>query len=121
MVIKKIINFLKRPEVKLIIILFLITRIVLSFIGISSRIILDSYNVNIHNFEYSDNILLSIWGVWDTGYYLDIVENGYSTELGDSEMTINQGNMVSDLLIIVLALLQGFLIVFWTNGLHLIV
>jgi len=92
MIIKKIINFLKRPEVKLIIVLFLITRIVLSFIGFSSRIILEPYDVNNHHFEYSDNTLLSIWGVWDTGYYLDIVKNGYNIKLGVDEMTMGQGN-----------------------------
>jgi len=88
----KILNFFKRPEVKYILILFLVTRIILSIIGFSSRMMLESFKVNVHNFDYHPSKVLSIWGVWDSGYYLGIAEHGYSATLGQLAMTSNQAN-----------------------------
>lgn len=75
-----------------IIILFFITRASLTFIGVSSRMIFDDYVDYDKNF--SNNVLLDIWGAWDSGYYLDIANNGYSTKVGKTEMTLNQSNYV---------------------------
>lgn len=73
------------PELKYILLLFLSTRIILTFVGVLSRIFLGPF----HLFpEYSDKFWLSIWGVWDTGYYLDIATNGYSA-------TVNEGGYVN--------------------------
>jgi len=61
--------------------LFLITRSVLTFSGIFSRYIFsDTYN-NWYEWRYDDRQWLDIWSVWDSGWYLDIAENGYSPVL----------------------------------------
>lgn len=63
-------------EIKYIIFLFFVSRVALTLIGILSRIIL--YLSPGYGFEsYSGIIWLDIWGVWDAGWYLSIVENGY--------------------------------------------
>lgn len=87
-----IINFFKKPEVKYILVLFFVTRIMLSIIGFSSRMMLESFNVNVSNFKYSSNPVLAVWGVWDTGWYLNIAEHGYSAKLGKTPMTEGQTN-----------------------------
>ena len=53
---------------------------------------LESFKVNVHNFDYHPSKVLSIWGVWDSGYYLGIAEHGYSATLGQLAMTSNQAN-----------------------------
>lgn len=88
----KILNFFKKTEVKYILILFVVTRVALSLIGVSSRMMLESFNVNANNFKYSANPVLAVWGVWDSGYYLDIAKNGYSVKLGKDLMIFNQAN-----------------------------
>jgi hypothetical protein len=75
-------------KIKYIFSLFLVTRIIFLIIGISSRLILEPLFLNINGLEYgiftkeygiySDRLWLDIWGVWDTGWYLDIAANGYS-------------------------------------------
>lgn len=88
----RVISFLKKPEIKYILILFVATRIILSLIGFSSRLMLESFNVNSNHFQYSTNPILAVWGVWDSGYYLDIAKNGYSADLGQGIMTKGQAN-----------------------------
>lgn len=91
----KILSWLKSkitPEVKYVVLLFLVTRIVLSLIGVSSQMMLDKYHGQEYVWKYSDNKILDIWVVWDSGYYLNIAKGGYSTDLGKSEMTIGQAN-----------------------------
>lgn len=87
-----IINFFKKPEIRYILVIFFVTRIILSIIGFSSRMMLESFNVNVNNFKYSSNPVLAVWGVWDTGYYLGIAEHGYSANLGKEPMTKNQAS-----------------------------
>lgn len=58
-------------EIKYIIFLFLTTRIVLTMIGVSSRIIMNKYD------GYSNKLWLAIWGIWDTSWYLNIVKDWY--------------------------------------------
>lgn len=53
---------------------------------------LQSFKVNTNNFNYSANPVLAVWGVWDSGYYLDIAKNGYSEKVGTNLMIINQAN-----------------------------
>jgi len=84
-------DFLQRPEVKYILVLFLLTRLVLAVIGVSARMVLASAP-GAENFQYSSNKVLAIWGVWDTGWYLNIAQRGYSVELGHGPMTQNQAN-----------------------------
>lgn len=56
--------------------LFITTRILLTMIGIASRILLKGLPHAQYN--GSPHLGLSIWGVWDTGWYMDIAKNGYS-------------------------------------------
>lgn len=56
--------------------LFFITRIILTFIGIFSR----AYVTEGKYFNISLNQLLTIWGVWDTSWYLDIAQNWYTSQ-----------------------------------------
>lgn len=58
--------------------MFFSTRIVLNIIGVLSR------NLVPQGYSYQSNNVapwswLDVWGAWDTGWYLDISQNGYST------------------------------------------
>lgn len=66
------------PELKYILLIFFSTRIVLNIIGVLSR------NLIPQEYSYKSNSVsplswLDVWGAWDTGWYLDISQNGYST------------------------------------------
>ncbi|MGB9928924.1 MAG: hypothetical protein ACPK85_11055 [Methanosarcina sp.] len=66
------------PELKYILFIFFSTRIVLIIIGVLSR------NLFLQEYSYQSNSMaplswLDVWGAWDTGWYLDISQNGYST------------------------------------------
>lgn len=66
------------PEIKYILLMFFSTRIVLNIIGLLSR------NLIQQQYSYQSNSIpplswLDVWGAWDTGWYLDISQNGYST------------------------------------------
>ena len=75
------------PEFGYILLLFLITRIILTHIGVLSRILLGPYHGKEYVWTYSNRLWLDIWGVWDSGWYLRIAANGYSptalTDLGN--------------------------------------
>jgi hypothetical protein len=66
---------LSTPEIKYILLMFFSTRIVLSIIGVLSRKTLAPLNVA--QPSWTNNIWLDIWGVWDTGWYSNISQNGY--------------------------------------------
>ncbi len=61
---------------KYILCLFITTRILLTLIGMASRILLKG----LPHLQYngSPHLFLSIWGVWDTKWYMDIAKNGYA-------------------------------------------
>lgn len=66
------------PEIKYILLIFFSTRVVLNIIGVLSR------NLIPQEYSYKSNSMpplswLDVWGAWDTGWYLDISQNGYST------------------------------------------
>lgn len=65
------------PEIKYIFSLFFVTRIVLTIIGVSSRILLEPFHRYPVTWIYSKHLWLDIWGVWDTGWYLKIARNWY--------------------------------------------
>ena len=80
----KLIGYLKQKipsEIKYILLLFFVTRIALTVIGVTSRLLLEPYHGQEYGWVYSEHLWLDIWGVWDTGWYLDIAENWYSMEL----------------------------------------
>jgi Gpi18-like mannosyltransferase len=59
--------------------LFLITRVVLTIIGVFSRIILGRTTGFRLEWQHPQALWLDIWGQWDTGWYLDIAHNWYSS------------------------------------------
>lgn len=61
-----------------ILLLFIITRIILTLIGVLSRTLLEPYHGDEYVWIYSEKLWLDIWGVWDTGWYLGIADNGYT-------------------------------------------
>ncbi|WP_162197632.1 hypothetical protein [Methanosarcina horonobensis] len=71
--------------------MFFGTRIALSIIGEFSRRLLASHFVNQR--IWTNNVWLDIWGVWDTGWYLDISQNGYTARPLD-ELISFQTNVV---------------------------
>ena len=63
-----------------ILLLLVLTRLALTGIGCVSRLLLDPiHGEQYAPWIYSDHLWLDIWGVWDTGWYLEIAEEGYST------------------------------------------
>lgn len=64
-------------EIIYIIALFISTRIILTIIGLYTRANFE-YLQGDGFFNYTQNSLLNIWGVWDSRLYLDITSNGYS-------------------------------------------
>jgi hypothetical protein len=69
---------LRRSElVKYILLLFVSSRIVLSAIGLTARLFLD--NGFGKQGQWSKYPWLDLWGVWDSFWYMNIVQNGYST------------------------------------------
>ena len=77
------------PEIKSILLMFFSTRIILSIIGVLSRKIVRSHT---SPSSLSGNIWLDIWGVWDTGWYLDISQHGYTSGALD-QLGIHQTNI----------------------------
>lgn len=81
-----------KPEIKYILLLFLVTRILLTVVGVSSQGLLESYHgehLEPYHGEhddrhYSEHKYLDTWGVWDTSWYLDIAQSWYSTEKNSS-------------------------------------
>jgi len=79
-------------EVKYIFCLFFCTRFILIIIGCLSHLILEPKLLpRKYVFIYSKHLWLDIWGVWDTGWYLDIATNGYSLP-GTNPDAGNQAN-----------------------------
>jgi len=71
--------FRKIPsEIKYILVLFTVTRIILTFSGVYSRHVFKNIYDTWYEWNYSKYAVLDIWSAWDSGWYLDIAENGYS-------------------------------------------
>ena len=65
------------PELKYILSLFISTRIVLTLIGLAAYALLPTgYGKQT---SWSQYTWLDMWGVWDSQWYMDIAQNGYST------------------------------------------
>jgi hypothetical protein len=63
--------------VLLFIILFFTSRIAFSIVGYCSTL---NNSIKDSKIIHSENKLLDVWGNWDTGWYLDIAQNWYSTQ-----------------------------------------
>jgi hypothetical protein len=75
-----------------IILLFFGTRLILTIIGVSSRILLEPFHGKEYVWVYSHRLWLDIWGVWDTGWFLTVAVNGYSTAGSQAAITLDQAN-----------------------------
>jgi Gpi18-like mannosyltransferase len=75
----KLINISKKipREVWYLLLLFITSRIVLTIIGVVSRILWEPFHGKEYVWVYSKYIWLDIWGVWDSGWYLNIAANSY--------------------------------------------
>lgn len=76
-------------SLKYILLVFMASRLILGFIGISSQMIWADHKDGLIANAYSDNKFINIWAAWDSAYYLGIAENGYSTERNEE----NQSNL----------------------------
>ncbi|NJO94372.1 MAG: hypothetical protein HC820_08590, partial [Hydrococcus sp. RM1_1_31] len=76
-------------EIQYILLLFFSTRLILTIIGVFSRSILERQYGK--QYIYSSQLWLDIWGVWDTFWYLDIAEKGYS-DAGRNPLSESQAN-----------------------------
>lgn len=72
--------------------LFLVSRFIQTILGIASYELLQPFHGSEYKWNYTSNKIIDVWGLWDTGYYLDIAMNGYSTKLGTSVETVDQAN-----------------------------
>lgn len=64
-------------EIKYILSLFIATRLMLIFIGVISRRLLEPYHGKFSAWIYAKHVWLDIWGVYDTGWYLKIAKGWY--------------------------------------------
>jgi len=79
-------------EVKYTLLLFITTRLALTLIGVMARISLEPYHGKYYVWSFSPRLWLDIWGVWDTGWYVNIATNGYSSQLSSAPATLDQAN-----------------------------
>ena len=77
------------PEIKYIVLLFVVTRILLTVIGVSSQIMLEPFHGDSYVWHYNDSKVLDVWGLWDTGWYLSVAKEGYHS--GPIEQGISAG------------------------------
>lgn len=80
------------PSWRYILLLFLVTRVLLTGIGRSSEILLEPFHGKENVWHYSTSKVLDIWGVWDTGWYLSIASHGYSAQVSERIETYGQAN-----------------------------
>ena len=83
--------------------LFLASRFALEIVGIEAQaMILPLLKDTAHTWSYSTIPWSKIWGVWDTGWYIGIVDNGYMTEPYTTGTVKNQANWAFFFLFIIL-------------------
>ncbi|MEO8584924.1 MAG: hypothetical protein ABI584_02065 [Acidobacteriota bacterium] len=68
------------------------TRAVLLLIGVVSRGLLAPLRTEPYPWSYSKSLWLAIWGVWDSGWYLDVAEFGYSAAGRSDPAILHQAN-----------------------------
>jgi hypothetical protein len=77
-----------------VLLLFLATRIVLTLAGMASHGFLEHIDGREFTWHYSRHSWLSVWALWDAGWYLDIAKNGYSLSLiSDLPRNIDPGQI----------------------------
>jgi len=70
----------------------LLSRAVLLAVGVSARSVMRDKLGFDYVWTYADAVWLDIWGVWDTGWYLDILRNGYDAAPHAGGPTAGQAN-----------------------------
>ena len=69
-------NRLVPPEIRHILLLFFATRLLLTMLGVGAHVSLPlGYGKQVF---WSSHVWLDVWGVWDSAWYMDIIQNGYS-------------------------------------------
>ncbi len=63
-------------DVKLVLLLFAVTRVILTVIGVLSRMVFFPPGKT-YIFQYHTSTWLDIWSCWDSGWYLHVAENWY--------------------------------------------
>ena len=79
-------------DVRRVVVLLLASRAVLAIVGVGSRALLQPLRTEPYPWNYSKSVWLAIWGVWDSGWYLDIAQHGYSSALRQDPAILNQAN-----------------------------
>ena len=93
--IQSLLKNISSNEVGYVLILFFATRPILILIGLASRRLLAPYMPEVFDeyiLHYSDISFLNLWGMWDSGWYLQIAEHGYSPKLGTIDRELNMAN-----------------------------
>jgi hypothetical protein len=62
------------PQARYVAILLIVSRVILSAIGVASRFLLAE---QCPYFGFSDILPLSVWGQWDTNFFVPMIEHGY--------------------------------------------
>lgn len=81
-----------RSELGAILLLLGATRAALLLAGLVSRALLAPLRAEPYPWTYSKSAWLAIWGVWDSGWYLDIATFGYSAAGRTDPAILNQAN-----------------------------
>lgn len=71
-------------EVRFVVLMFVCTRLMLTLIGVMSRVYTDPVYTSLAKpfpCQYNKRVWLDIWSVWDSGWYLDVATRGYSRTL----------------------------------------
>ena len=68
------------------------SRLVLEAVGLLAFYKIRPHISFAHVWNYSDLPWLSIWGVWDTGWYLEVAQHGYDLARRTAGATPNQAN-----------------------------
>lgn len=69
-----------KSAIKYIFIWFLISRILLSLVGVCAHVLFSNIEYKNHKFNDHKVIAIDIWSSWDSLWYLDIAKLGYSNE-----------------------------------------
>jgi hypothetical protein len=85
-------GWIRSGDAAFVLLLLLTTRALLTVIGVISRLLLQPLRTEPYPWSYSKSLWLSIWGVWDSGWYLDVAKFGYSSALRHDPEILNQAN-----------------------------
>jgi hypothetical protein len=85
-------DWIRTSDVAYVLFLLVISRAALAVLGVMSRLLLLPLRSGPYPWNYSDSPWLAIWGVWDSGWYLDVAKFGYSAALRQDPEILNQAN-----------------------------